>query len=638
MKHFHSFLYFLLPLFAVHAQEPLYPTSTIDSSLSANSNAVVRLHRLVVTVDDINEMSIASERVITVFNKMGQEAVNPYVGYNDSREIKDLEAIVYNARGKEVRRFKERDFKDRSRVHNGTLYSDSRLKYLQYRPSTFPYTIKFSYVVETENTLPIPGFSFVGNYDVAVEKSEYILNFNENEFKVRIAEKNFRDHAIQKTQVPGSISFSATNLAPIQWEAMGPSLSEYAPRIMVSPSHFSVSGYEGKVSDWKTFGYWMFHDLLAGRAELPEATVQKMKELTKNCDTPLEKAKIIYDYVQKSTRYISVQVGIGGFQPATAMEVDQLKYGDCKGLTNYARALLKSVHVPSYYTHVESGGRKVDFETDFASMKQGDHVILAVPYQDKLYWADCTSSTNPFGFLGSFTDDRQVLMITPQGGKLVRTPNYSSKINFQNTVGEITVNDQGDISCDVRIATGGTQYDHHINIADLSSDKLKKHYRNYWDNIRNLKITDHQFKEEKEIPRFVETIHFQAPSFATKAGKYLLMGINPLNQNEYVPPSYKNRRMPFHISRGYVDRDSIRIQLPKGYKIESVPDPVKLNSEFGSYRASLDQKKDGSLLYINYLSINSGKFPKEKYEAYRNFRKAIANYEGAKITLVKTEP
>ena len=81
----------------------------------------------------------------------------------------------------------------------------------------------------------------------------------------------------------------------------------------------------------------------------------------------LEKAKIVYRYVQDNTRYISVQVGIGGIQPIAAIEVDELKYGDCKGLTNYTQALLDIAGVESFYTIVQAGKEIVDFDSDFAS-------------------------------------------------------------------------------------------------------------------------------------------------------------------------------------------------------------------------------------------------------------------------------
>lgn len=600
-----------------------------------NSNAVVRLDRMKVSVRDVKEMNIESIRAITVLNKIGNDAVHAYLRYDDDRRIKKLVAKIFDARGIELKTFKGNDFKDESIVQGGTLYSDSRFKYLEYEPISYPYTIEFSYTITTDNTLPFPSFYFIGDYNVAVEKSEYSFHSETPLIKARVKEKNFGEFAIEKKGNANSFSYTATHLLPIKNEALGLSLTSVVPHILVSPTRFSISGHEGSISDWNSFGFWMYHDLLVNRDVLPEATLAKMEKLTENAKDTLEKAKLIYQYVQNNTRYISVQVGIGGFQPATATEVDQLKYGDCKGLTNYTHALLKSVGIPSYYTHVEAGQEKVNFETDFASLKQGNHAILAIPYQNKLYWIDCTSSTNPFGFLGSFTDDREVLLFTPEGGKLARTPAYPSEINQQNTVGKIVLDELGNITCEVKITTKGIQYDRHRPIAKLLSYELEKYYKNYWSEIRNLKITKYSFENNKQIPEFAENITFEASNYAVKAGNYFLLEINPLNQNVYVPPSYETRSTPFEVPRGYVDNDSIQIEIPKGYKIEALPKTISLENEFGNYKTTLTQLKNGNLLYVKYFLLNTGVYPKEKYTAYRNFRKQIATFEKSKLTLVK---
>jgi transglutaminase-like putative cysteine protease len=78
---------------------------------------------------------------------------------------------------------------------------------------------------------------------------------------------------------------------------------------------------------------------LTGTTILPEETKAKMRALIGDEKNPIMKAKLIYDYVQQKSRYVSIQVGIGGWKPMDASDVDRLGYGDCKGLTNYTKAL-----------------------------------------------------------------------------------------------------------------------------------------------------------------------------------------------------------------------------------------------------------------------------------------------------------
>lgn len=638
MKHKYLFLLFF-PLISMlaHAQQMDSPIFALDTALLKNSNAVVKLHRMEVSLDNPKEMTIQSKRTVTVLNKKGQLAVDTYVYYDNNRRILNLEAVAHDAWGNEIKKFSKRDFMDKSAVPNGTLYSDSRFKYLDFEPAAYPYTITMTYRIKTDNTASLPVFYFIKNFNTAVEKSEFILKYDKNELNINFKEKNFGRYHIEKKESPSGVTYTATHLKAIGHEALGPSLDRSVPKLLVSPSTFYISGNQGDASNWKEFGSWMYNDILKGRTELSKETISKMKKLTESLKTPREKAERIYRYVQNNTRYISVQVGIGGIQPAPALEVDRLKYGDCKGLTNYTRALLKCVGVPSYYTHVEAGrGSKVDFETDFASLAQGNHVILAIPCPKGLFWVDCTSNSDPFGYLGSFTDDRQVLMITPEGGKIAHTPSYLDKSNFKKTTGAITLDKNGAMTGKITIGTGGVRYGNYAGLSSLSPEDLKKYYKNRWDNLHQLKIVDFHFKNDKNKLDFIEQISLSSTNFATRAGTYLLFEPSALNKDDYVPPSYPNRKSPFNISRGFLDQDSISILIPKGYKIESLPITANIQNEFGIYKRKLTQTNDTTLVYTKHLLIKSGEYSKEKYAAYRDFRKKIAEYENQKASLTKT--
>ena len=112
-------------------------------------------------------------------------------------------------------------------------------------------------------------------------------------------------------------------------------------------------------------------------------------------------------------------------------DVDRVGYGDCKALVNYMMALLKVAGIPSYYTLVYSGDEKISMLRNFASAAQGDHVILCVPFGQDTTWLECTNQHIPFGFLGTFTDDRDVVVCTPEGGLVTHTPRYRDSLNVQ---------------------------------------------------------------------------------------------------------------------------------------------------------------------------------------------------------------
>jgi uncharacterized protein YcfL len=370
---------------------------------------------------------------------------------------------------------------------------------------------------------------------------------------------------------------------------------------------------------------------------LEESTISKARDLVKGIDDDLEKAKVIYKYVQDNTRYISVQIGIGGLQPISAIEVDKVKYGDCKGLTNYTKALLGAVGVQSYYTVVESGRTKVDFEADFPDLLQGNHVILAIPYKDQYYWVDCTSQIHPFGFIGDFTDDRMVLVVTPDGGELVRTASYLDNDNAQYIKANYKILDNLSIDAQVAIETKGTQYDNRFVLERSSKDDINKYYKDFWDNVNGLEVKDYSFKNDKEEVSFTETVNLSARNYVSKNGNDYLLILNAFNNNTYVPPRYRTRKLPFTVQRGFYDQDETLIEIPENFQFGELPEKVNLETEFGSYGAGVEKKNDRELVYKRTLLLKAGEYPKESYDEFRSFLRSVAKMDNQKI-LLKNEP
>ena len=621
------------------AQEVNYSASTLDAALTKNANAVVRLDEMTVELVSIRQMNVSLDRVVTVLNKHGNKHTHAAVRYDNSIKVKQIQAIIYDAQGKEIDKIRQKEFKDVSAVDGGTLYSDSRILYLDYTPVQYPYTIKFQYKTSTPNTATVPSWYFLDGFLVSTEKSKYKVVFESPELKPVVREKNLEGLNVSKNETSNSLTYLADNIDAVKKESLAPGFKRISPKIMVRMENFHYEGFNAKVKDWKEMGKWTYTKLLQGRNQLPEPTKTKARSLVQGVTDDLEKAKIIYDYVQKNTRYISVQVGIGGLQPISAIEVDRLKYGDCKGLTNYTQALLEAVGVKSYYTVVEAGAAKVDLEDEFADLAQGNHIILAIPYGEEYYWLDCTSQVHPFGFVGDFTDDRTVLVIKPEGGELMRTPAYLNEKNYQKTEATYALNGEGAIQGSVLMYTKGTQYDNRFYLGENTADEIDKHYKNYWDNINNLKLISYQFENDKEDVVFKEDVALQATNYATKSGDRILFVPNTFNRSDYIPNRYRSRKLPFEIQRGFLDEDEFVIELPEEYKIEAMPSSKNLENEFGHYKLTMTYNEaDNTISYNRSLLIKKGLYPKEKYKSYRDFRKQVSGIDNAQIVLIRTKP
>ncbi len=615
-----------------------YQALALDETLTKNANAVLRLDQMEIEIHSKKEMVVKNKQVITVLNRLGNRHARTALGYDSSKKIKAIEIIIYDKLGNQIEKIKKKDFTDVSAVDGFSLYLDYRQLYYDYTPISYPYTLEFNYEYITPDTGSIPSWYFLGGFMKSVEKSRYSIYYANSALKPIIHEKNLESIRFEKKETGSSIVYTAENIGAIKQERLSPTFGKIAPRLMTKINNFHYKGYDGTIESWSAMGTWIDEKLLAGRDELNEATILEVKDLTSGIEDDLEKAKKIYKYVQDNTRYISVQIGIGGLQPISAIEVDRVKYGDCKGLSNYTKALLKAVGVDSYYAVVQAGADKVDFEEDFADLAQGNHVILTIPHKGTYYWIDCTSQVLPFGYIGSFTDDRKVLIVKPEGGELVRTTSYVDDDNYQHIGASYVIDSEGGIAGNATIKTKGVRYYQHFRLNQDPKEDVIKHYKNQWNNINNLKVSEYSLNDDKAEVTFSETVSLNATNYASLSGNRILFTVNAFNNNDFVPDRYRNRKLPFEIQRGFLDTDEFTIELPKEYSIEAMPKERQIETEFGSYEVAYTYvPENNTVKYSRSLLVKKGYYPKEKYSDYRDFRKETARLDDAQIVLVKNQ-
>ena len=624
----------LFATLTVFSQDNLYSSLTIPDNLRQNANAVVRLNESVVSFKSSSEMSISVKRIITVLNKEGNDNVNAFVYYDKNVKIKTLEVLAFDAFGNQIKKVKKNDFKDVSAVSGGTLYSDSRVKFLEYTPIKYPYTIELICETVSENTAFIPSFIPINEYFLSVEHSTYTINYPES-ITIRKKEKNCIDTSLVKEESLGVISYKASNLVAIKPESYSPSFADFTPKVLFASKQFTLEGVNSEVEDWVGFGKWMYHDLIKDTYDLPIGTIDMIKNLVKDEVSNVDKAKKIYQYVQDKVRYISVQVGIGGWKPFNASEVDKLGYGDCKALTNYTMSLLKAADIESNYTVVYAGPSQKSIEEDFTSI-QGNHVILNIPSEeDGNIWLECTSQKLPFGFIGDFTDDRDVLVITPEGGEIQHTKKYNTEENLQTIIGRYSVSNDGEIDVNLNVVSRGIQYDDKYWLESETDRDLDEHYKDRWSYINNITINNMSIDNDKSNVEFTETLNFKASNYPKMVANRMLLTVNALNRNTSTPDRYRNRKLPLKIKRGFIDIDEVEIKLPSNYKVESLPQKKTIENKFGSYTSEVIVNDESTLIYKREFIIKDGEFPKEDYPAFRNFYKAVSKQDNAKIALIK---
>lgn len=636
LKKYSMGIYVLLLLSVnVFAGDGDYAVSKIPAELLKNADVVKRMEELRFEVIDPGKSRLYHKYALTILNENGDRYARLVLDYDKLRSIKSMDGTLYDADGKKIKAMKKSEIKDLSGTSDISLMDDNRIKAHSFFHRLYPYTVEYESEVQLVGSFFFPAWDPLDNERIAVVQSAMTV-VAPADFVVRYKAFNYKNEPVVNSEKSSKIyRWEIKNLEAIELEYAFPSWDYLAPMVYLAPAKFALEKYEGDMSTWQGLGKFIY-SLNEGRDKLPDNIKQKVHELTAGISDPKEKIAVLYRYMQENTRYISIQLGIGGFQPFDASYVAERKYGDCKALSNYMYALLKEAGIPACYTLVKAGRGATYLREDFPS-NQFNHAILCVPLTKDTVWLECTSQTLPAGYLSSFTAGRPVLIINENGGKLVKTPSYILSQNTQVRNVGASVNAEGFLTAGIKTTYRAVQQDdlHHL-IHDLSKEKQLEYLKKEIE-LPHYDVVKFEYKEHPSaLPSIDENLEITALNYAALTGKRLFVTPNIISRSGLKLKKDETRKYPVSFTYGYADTDTATITLPDGYRPEAIPPQLNLNTKFGKYSSSVEVK-GAKIFYYRYFEKFSGEFPAADYNELVKFYDQIYKADRNRIVLVKNE-
>jgi hypothetical protein len=624
MKNFFLIIFFGINLsFSQNLKIPI-----ISPEQKENANTIKISDVQTVEYKSYNKVNVSNKYAVLILNEIGFNSVDLSENYDKSNKIKKLNVTIYSAFGGKMKQYGKLDFKDRSLLDDSSIFSDDRLLYLDYTPTVYPFILEYECEKESVNTAFLNSWSPIAHlHETVLEATLEIIRNPECNVNVKV--QKLDEFNVEKTESSTKTVYKAKNIMAIKSEANADYSKEF-PSVKMYLSKASLEGYELNMTSWSEFGKMYYDYFIKNNSTISEKTKLKLDNIISVNDSKLDKIKKIYKYVQDNTRYVSVQVGVGGWKPMEVFDVEKYGYGDCKALSNYTRSLLKAYDIESYYT-VIYGGNKRNFEEEIVSM-QGNHVILSVPNNENYIFLECTSQTNPFSYLSDFTSNRNALLIKPNGSEIVKTPSYKTENNTQETKSKITLLENGTISGNAEIISKNIQYKNVFHLENKSLKDQTDYYKNHFSHLNNLEVSNLKFINNKESFSFTEVLTFKAQNYYEKGLNSVILPLNVLNRYTSIPSKYRNKKFSFEIDYGFTDADEIEIILPQNYSITQLPEKINLKEKFGEYNASVIFENN-KLIYKRKLLINDGVYAKEDYETYRKFKEQISKSDNIKIII-----
>lgn len=549
---------------------------------------------------------------IRINNRAGEDFCKIQIPFSPMVKVKNIHASILNSLGKEVRRLDSDEITERSLIQAYSFYEDDMVKEFILKHNAYPYTIRWSYQYQQKEFLHIQNWSPVFSPSIPTLEADLWVTYPPNyelKYRNQLLEEPIKENSSNNMV---SLHWHTDFRNPLKEEVWAPSLSDYQPEVWVVPENFIFS-IPGSFKSWISFGIWQ-EGILAGLDVLPPAEELMVRKLTDTLRDASSKVRALYHYLQDQTRYINISIETGGLKPYPASYVAQMKYGDCKALANYMKAMLKVAGIQALYAKVKAGVGVAAIDTSFPA-QQFNHVILYLPAVNNGLWLDCTSK-DAMGYLGPFIQNRYAFVVNGTHSMFKKIPKLQPE-QVQETRKFVfyAYNEIAKAECKTWLK--GEQYELLSELGRNSTKNDRKRIIHKRFAGSDLQIDTFNVATPSRDSTWVELNYLALTSTIYKyVNKTLLLQNLAFGLPKFEKPTL--RKLPLSIEFPFFKVDTLVYFLPQGYQVSHSLDPIELHTNFGSYSLSLTNANNRISL-VKKLKINQGVYPIETYDTYYSF-------------------
>lgn len=621
---------FSLGILHLDAQVMLLPV--ISDSLKKDASVVIREQNISYEIESPSEGVYKIKQSITIL-KPESEANIIRIFYDPDTPISHLSANVYDYLGLPVKKFKKDDFQDLTAIDGFSIYQDNRYKRLEVNGMNYPFTLEWEYEQKIKG-IDLVFFSDwnIQDFDEAVQNAQLSVTLPKA-MNLQYSSRNIQlEPSVTSTSDSKTYHWKVSNLTAIKEEPFGPDEYVILPRLRLALDTFVVEKIPGSMRSWKSYGVFL-SKLYEGTDILPEELVAQLQPKLAALSTRKEKINFLYHYLQDNMRYVSVQLGIGGWKPFPATYVYKNKYGDCKALSNFMRSLLKLAGINAYNVVIQNSSTPHPLDFDAAPSPSFNHMILYIP-EDKI-WLECTSTTDPPNYIGANNSNRQVLMVTENGGQIIKTPDYPKQFNLETWQADIAIQPDGMGILKAHTDYQGSRQEFPRALAEQLNAVDRRKYFLEKTEFSISRLDSLNISASRETPTAQMTLKANLGRLGSRSGKRLFVPFNPLNPLTKVPAKMENRRQPVIVRKGYIQENRLIFQLPAGFTIETLPfTEKKIESEFGVYTVSVKELGNQQIAVTRKLEVNATEQPAAKYADMVNFYRDVSKWDAVKMVLI----
>lgn len=590
-------------------------------------NAVVLLDERVLTVKDNGDLLKHGRRVLRILRPEGRELGAYYRYYNGDSKINFIRGWSITSKGQEYET-KSGDVFEQN-VSTYEVYSDAKIKAVRVPGADVGTVVGFEFE-ELEHPYTFHDtWRFQG--EEPVENSRYELRLASG-WRFQADWMNHTE--VKATEENGALKWQISDVPRIENEPRRPPERGLAGGVVFT--FFNDKIPSRSYRNWSDLGNW-YTQLSSDVRNASPALSQKVQELAPASMPLLQRIKALAGFAQHDVRYVAIEIGVGGYKPHSAAEIFTHRYGDCKDKATVLSAMLAQIGVKSYYIIVNAT-RGVVTRNSPATPGGFNHAILAIALPDASYSKpmpalyehprlghllifDPTNDVVPFGQIPFYEQDNYGLLVGEQGGELIHMPLSPPEANGISRNAKLKLLPDGTLQGEIeeRYTGWNAMARREVLQNETENDRKKIIERLVANSIGNFQLDKYELLNANDIDQdLIIKFTFSAAHYAKNAGSMLLVRPRVLGELAGRWDANKPRHYAYEFPGPFLDRDTVEISLPEGFKVDELPDPSRVTFPFAEY-ASKTESGEGVLKYTREYKQTAIEVPLERMDDLKKF-------------------
>ncbi|HUH11745.1 MAG TPA: DUF3857 and transglutaminase domain-containing protein [Longimicrobiales bacterium] len=346
---------------------------------------------------------------------------------------------------------------------------------------------------------------------------------------------------------------------------------------------------------WQDVAHW-YAGLTEDRYVVTPELEAKLAEVTAGATTLADSLRALHRWVAQDIRYVSISLGLGGYQPRLPTEVVSTASGDCKDKTTLFIALARHMGVDAHPVLVQTGGA---VRPGLPSGLQFNHMVAAFRLAGERHYLDLTVPYAPFGEVyGGLQGKHGVLLGDDGSAEVVTFPKSPASANRSVIAATGTLDEDGRFEGRyLEEVTGAVQYRIRSEFAGRQTERRLEGVASnignrVFDGAKGDSLVIFDGRDLTAVPRLEARVTAEDVLRSAPGGHILPLKLPRYGSRSALEALERERRFPIDAEKVFGRREHVtelRFTLPDGWSAH-LPDDVRAESAFGLYESTYEQQ------------------------------------------------